>query len=333
MTRSSLVVLNPLYRAAVSLKNSAYGRGWARSERLGWPVISVGNLSVGGAGKTPVVIRLAELLQAQGVYVDVLSRGYGRTAKHAERVDPAGSAERFGDEPLLIAQRTGVPVYVAASRYQAGLLAEKASDDLPTPGIRVHLLDDGFQHRQLARAADIVVLHRSDFDSRLLPAGRLREPLSSLERATAIVLREDDSFLADRLRARTIAKPLWWVERHLSVPEIKGKAIAFCGIAHPDEFFTALHGANVMVAEARAFRDHQPYGETEIARLSELAREHKATALVTTEKDAARMGAAWRSRLEATAPLRVARLDTTFRDEATVVQSLLPWIANGSRVR
>ena len=131
LSRAYLAPLSAIYGAAVATKNLAYENRWLTA-KLCWPVVSIGNLSVGGSGKTPLTIRLAELLTAEGIAVDVLSRGYGRTSPLTERVDPSGDAERFGDEPLLIARRTGVPVFVGASRYQAGLLAEAASDQDPT---------------------------------------------------------------------------------------------------------------------------------------------------------------------------------------------------------
>ncbi|MGA7318395.1 MAG: tetraacyldisaccharide 4'-kinase, partial [Silvibacterium sp.] len=146
--------LVPLYAAAIGIKNFSYQQGWRQPKRLGWPVISIGNLSVGGAGKTPVVIRLAQLLAEQGCSVDVLSRGYGRSARNTARVDAEGSAEQYGDEPILIARNARVPVYVGAARYEAGALAER---EQLKPGIHlpgIHLLDDGFQHRQLARDVD-----------------------------------------------------------------------------------------------------------------------------------------------------------------------------------
>ena len=174
-----------LYSSLVRARNARLDR--TSPAQLKWPVVSVGNLSVGGTGKTPLVICLAELLGREGFAVDVLSRGYGRSHRMVERVDTEGSAGRFGDEPLLIARQAGVPVYVGASRYEAGRLAEL---ELGGAGPRVHLLDDGFQHRRLARVVDVVLLHRSDLHQRLLPAGRLREPLSSLGRADVIVLRE-----------------------------------------------------------------------------------------------------------------------------------------------
>src|SRR5215467_3806423 len=120
MTRRTLLPLVPIYATAAAAKNALFDYGWAKMRQLRWSVISVGNISVGGSGKTPFVICLARLLQERGLHVDVLSRGYGRNSDAVERVDPAGNAEQFGDEPLLIARSADVPVYVGASRYVAG---------------------------------------------------------------------------------------------------------------------------------------------------------------------------------------------------------------------
>jgi tetraacyldisaccharide 4'-kinase len=174
--------LNGLYGAAAALRNTLYDRGVLSSRRLEQPVVSVGNLSVGGSGKTPFVIALGELLKARDIRFDVLSRGYGRKSRGVLVVDADGTAAEFGDEPLLIARRLGVPVIVGESRYDAGRVAEKKFQP------QLHILDDGFQHRSLARDFDIVLMTERDFDDRLLPLGRLREPLSSLRRADAIVL-------------------------------------------------------------------------------------------------------------------------------------------------
>ena len=130
---------------------------------LRWPVVSVGNLSVGGTGKTPFTIAVARMLMKAGVHVDVLSRGYGRKSTATERVDPQGTAELFGDEPLLIARKLRVPVIVGEDRYAAGQFAEQKF------GPRLHLLDDGFQHRALARDFDIVLVTPEDARDRLLP--------------------------------------------------------------------------------------------------------------------------------------------------------------------
>lgn len=310
--------LTPLYAAAAGAKNAAYERGWAKPQRLAWPVVSVGNLSVGGAGKTPLVIRLAQLLKAQGARVDVLSRGYGRRdTGRVERVDPEGDAARYGDEPLLIARAAEVPVYVGAGRYEAGLLAEH---DANHRGI--HLLDDGFQHRKLARDLDIVVLHASDFEEMLLPAGRLREPLSALRRASVIVLRAEDRAREAELRKRGIAAPVWIQHRKLAMEKVSS-AVAFCGIARPEEFFAALRAQSVDLVATIALGDHQNYSTAELDRIAAAVRESGAECLVTTEKDTARLTREQRGRLEKAAPLRVARLEVSLEDEAAVVPQLL----------
>ena len=310
--------LVPLYAAAVGAKNAAYERGWAKPRRLGWPVVSVGNLSVGGAGKTPLVIRLAQLLMAEGAPVDVLSRGYGRRdARRVERVDPEGDARRFGDEPLLIARAAQAPVYVGASRYEAGLLAER-----DTRGRGIHLLDDGFQHRKLARDLDIVVLHANDFEETLLPAGRLREPLASLRRTSVVVLRAEDRALEAELRKRGFTAPVWIQHRRLAMENVT-RAVAFCGIARPEEFFAALKAQGVELTATVALRDHQRYSNTDCDRLAAAVHESGAECLITTEKDAARLTREQREWLEKTAPLRVARLEVSLENEAAVVRQLL----------
>ena len=133
-----------VYASLVRARNARFDR--VAAQRLRWPVVSIGNLSVGGTGKTPLVICLAQLLEREGFRADVLSRGYGRSSKEIERVDSAGDAERFGDEPLLIARTAGAPVYVGASRYEAGLLAEA---ELGGEGRHVHLLADDFNPDQI----------------------------------------------------------------------------------------------------------------------------------------------------------------------------------------
>ena len=173
-------------------------------------MVSVGNLSVGGSGKTPFVIALGELLQARGIPFDVLSRGYGRKTRGVLVVEPDGSAADFGDEPLLIARRLGVPVIVGESRYEAGRVAERKFQP------QLHILDDGFQHRSLARDFDIVLMTERDFDDRLLPSGRLREPLSSLRRADAIVL---PAGLGSGPPGAARQKPIWRMRARTRSPE------------------------------------------------------------------------------------------------------------------
>jgi tetraacyldisaccharide 4'-kinase len=311
-----LAPLSLVYASVMRARNARFDR--TPPLRLRWPVVSIGNLSVGGAGKTPLVICLARLLQQEGLAPDVLSRGYGRSRPTVERVDPTGSADEFGDEPLLIARSTTVPVYVGASRYEAGLLAES---EMGGPG--VHLLDDGFQHRQLARDLDIVVMHRSDLHQRLLPAGRLREPLASLRRAGVIVLRHEDAELEPALRVHTRPECRFWrVRRTLALQSPLQRAIAFCAVAQPSEFFAGLASVGAGLADQIRFRDHHRYTMAEIDRLAELGRRVGCDGFVTTAKDEVKLDAAMRARLNTVAPLQTAVLTVEMEDEKAALDDM-----------
>ncbi len=317
-----LLPLIPLYTAGLALKNRRYHGDKSSARRLNYPVLSVGNLSVGGSGKTPVVIRLIELAREQNIPADVLSRGYKRSSQQTERVPPEGDAASYGDEPLLIARQTGVPVYVGAGRHQAGLLAERE-----IPGPRLHILDDGFQHRQLHRDLDVVVLHASDFHEFLLPAGRLREPLSALHRAHILILRAEDSALEPELRRRNLNQPVWIMHRELAAPPSCKSVIAFCGIARPSEFFQSLAATDITLSARAAFPDHHTFTDADITHLIELQQRHPVRTFLTTEKDAVRLSPGQRARLEAVATLRIAQLRVYFEDESKVRQELLTLLA------
>jgi len=225
--------------------------------------------------KTPFVICLGELLKSRGIAFDVLSRGYGRSSTGIQEVNPQGTAEEFGDEPLLIARKLEVPVIVGADRYQAGLLAETKF------ARKLHLLDDGFQHRKLHRDFDIVMLPADDARGVLLPMGRLREPLSSLRRADAVVLPD-----ADRMTSQHNVERSWTVSRIVQIPDIQGKAVAFCGIARPEQFFSALAPCEKEIAAKVTFRDHYRYTQSDINRLLHARAQTGAGGFITTEKDA-----------------------------------------------
>ncbi|HME32956.1 MAG TPA: tetraacyldisaccharide 4'-kinase, partial [Terriglobales bacterium] len=228
--------LSALYGAAVRVRNELYDRGLITVQRLQGPVVSIGNLTVGGSGKTPFLILLGELLKQRGVSFDVLSRGYRRQTQGVAIIDPSGSARDFGDEPLLMARQLGVHVVVGEDRHEAGEMAEASF------GPQLHLLDDGFQHRQLARDFDIVLVTPTDTQDSLLPAGRLREPIASLARADAIVLTNNTS--ADGLRLQN--QLVWRVRRDIDPPETLNPCFAFCGIARPENFFAQLQAAQVV---------------------------------------------------------------------------------------
>jgi tetraacyldisaccharide 4'-kinase len=336
--------LVPLYAAALRVKEALRGE----PKRLQWPVVSVGSLSAGGAGKTPVVIALAKMLQERGWGVDVLSRGYGREGHGVELVY-GKDAQRFGDEPVLIAERAGVDVWVGADRFAVGEKAEAASDEssraLPhtiphpfakeakgwaTQSPRVHLLDDGFQHRQLARAMDIVLVTAEDLDDALLPAGNLREPLAALQRADVVVVRYDE-FEAVGKRVWTMVREgaqMWTMRRRLQFPAplfVFGaglKPVAFCAVARPEGFAAMLMEAGCGIVETVAFQDHHRYGMADIERVIEVGKNLNATGFITTEKDAVKLTQSMRERLETVGPLMVVALETEFGDAVAVMAAI-----------
>ncbi len=376
--------LVPLYRAGLWVKERLRGE----AKRLSWPVVSVGSLSAGGAGKTPVVIALAGLLKDAGWGVDVISRGYGRAGRGVELVQGEDAA-RFGDEPVVIARRAAVSVWVGAERFAAGAAAEQehqrtqwtqskgamdAMEDETVPR-RVHLLDDGFQHRGLARALDVVLVTADDMEDVLLPAGNLREPLSALGRADVVVVREeeivegaiekqipcgnekhkgsaripfppqpakalagDSGFGNDKQEGKKFKAKVWglmregaqmWVvRRRLVFPApmfVFGaglKPVAFCAIARPESFAAMLLEAGCGVVETVAFQDHHRYTLSDVDGVVKVAQGLGASGFVTTEKDAVKLSAEMRGRLEAVGPVMVAALEVEFVDAAAVVRAI-----------
>jgi len=325
--------LVPLYAAGLKAKDGLRAAGLLKTRRLQWPVVSVGSLSAGGAGKTPVVMALAELLQERGWTVDVLLRGYGREGRGVEWVEEgvADAARRFGDEPVMMARRTGLPVWVGTERFAAGVEAEHAQEEadssaaLPNDkGKRVHLLDDGFQHRGLARNLDVVLVTEEDLDDTLLPAGNRREPLSALRRADAVVLREEEG---ERIEPRVrrwmrVDAAVWTIRRTIAFAEEAHGLVAFCAIARPEGFFAMLRAEGTALVDAIAFPDHHFYNEQDISRLAESWQANGGSGFVTTEKDAVKITPEMRARLEAVGPVLIAALQAVFVDADAVMHGL-----------
>ena len=302
-------ILSTMYGGVVGARNVLYDRRWLRSRSLQGPVISVGNLSVGGSGKTPFVILLGELLKARGVRFDVLSRGYGRDTRGVLLVDPGGLPRDFGDEPLLIARRLQAPVVVGEDRYEAGRFAEAQF------GPQIHLLDDGFQHRGLTRDFDIVLVTPEDARDRLLPGGRLREPLRSLQRADAVVLTSG----ASAESFPVAGKMIWRVRRGINPQNVPPRPVAFCGIARPQNFLLQLRAAGIDPVAEAFFRDHHAYTEKDVNDLLQLRRQSEAGGFVTTEKDAVNLG----GYLAALVPLAVVPVKMELADAANAVDTML----------
>lgn len=308
LLRGMLWLPSCLFSAAASLQARSYSSGLLRSERLSAVVISVGGLTVGGAGKTPIVRYLARRLVDAGQRVVILSRGYRRQG-HGLAVVSDGSAMRLdwraaGDEPSLLASTLpGVPVIVGADRVAAGRAA------IQEFGATVLLLDDGFQHRRLARDRDIVVLDSTTpfGNGRLFPAGPLREPIHALRRADAIILtRVNQGSGLDALRAQvqaltptarlveSIYQPLR--VRALAdgsmhpIARLNGTRVVACsGIANPRSFEKTLEQTGVTLLRHVRFPDHHPFSSREIQSVIHTAAQTGADWVVTTEKDAVRL--------------------------------------------
>ena len=313
--------LNPLaaiYGGVVGARNALYDSRWLRARALRGPVISVGNLSTGGAGKTPFVILLGELFKSRRIKFDVLSRGYGRKTRGVRMVEPGGLPRDFGDEPLLMARRLEVPVVVGEDRYEAGRFAESRF------GPQLHLLDDGFQHRGLARDFDIALVTPEDARDRLLPAGRLREPLRALERADAVVLASGAAAESFALEGKIV----WRVRRGIVPKNIPERPIVFCGIARPQNFLLQLRAAGIDPVAEAFFRDHHSYTEKDIRELLQLRQRSDAGGFVTTEKDAVNLGAY----LGALAPLAVIPVKMELADATNAVDTMLR-VIEGRRAR
>jgi tetraacyldisaccharide 4'-kinase len=335
--RPLLLPFVPLYGAALAIKNRLFQWGWLKRRQLANPVISVGSVSAGGAGKTPMVLMLATALRHRGYALRILTRGYKRSSVVTTRVEPFDDAAWLGDEPVLLAQRSGVPVYEGADRYLAGVMAEQNE---PSEKMVVHLLDDGFQHRRLVRDVDIVLLTQADVEDTLLPAGNLREPLSMVAKADIIVLREEE---ADSLRSVVAglsghekAPAIWMIRRSLSLGEggdvaLPTRPFAFCGIARPESFTAMLAANGYQPMDTIAFPDHHAYSDGDIRQMLDQARLVGANGFVTTEKDAVKLTLAMREHLETIGPIVVARLSVELLDEQESVAGLIRMVGRLDR--
>jgi tetraacyldisaccharide 4'-kinase len=308
---SALATGAALYQGAVALRNAAYDRGWLAQVKLPCRVVSVGNLTVGGTGKTTCVELVARKLQTMGQRVAVLSRGYGGAPRDywlqadAGRLllngEPLASADGLADEPQLLAQRLeGVPVLVGRRRDRTGRLASTRF------GAQTVILDDGFQHRRLARDCDIVLIHaRMPFGGwRLLPRGPMREPLAALSRAHVLIITKADEALTtlgaleERLRSlnpeaallTAIHEPAALRDALTGQPmdlrRLEGLRVGLVSsIGDPAGFEATVQRLHATIAWHRAFPDHYRYHPTDWTALGQHPQGLRPEAVVTTEKD------------------------------------------------
>jgi tetraacyldisaccharide 4'-kinase len=311
--------LNPLsavYGRVAGFRREWYARHPEKRRRLDCPVISVGNLVAGGSGKTPVAAAIAEMLCRAGERPAILSRGYARRSSGDEVVVVSDGTrvlepvERSGDEPQMLARALpAVPVLVAGDRYLAGRLARSRFDST------VLLLDDGFQHLQLARDVDLLIVSPGDLDERMLPAGALREPLPSARAADALLVPAPGDH-ARRIAEALGVEPVFTVTTTYERPRLIGsgeridgtadrRVMAVAGIARPGRFVTALGTLGWEVVVQRTFRDHHWFSERDLARVAQVAQSSGASLVITTEKDAARLRNVPASPAWAVLPMRV----------------------------
>ena len=296
----------------VSSRLLLYRLGLLPVHRLPLPVISVGNLVVGGTGKTPHTALIADHFKRRGKKVVILSRGYGgeKSTKGAVISSPEqiiGTWREGGEEPFWLATHLpGVAVVIGKNRYQAGLLSRERW------GVDLAILDDGFQHVGLKREVDILLIpaHQPFGKGGLLPLGTLREPRNQIKRADMVIIShaemiapEEQSTLKRQIKAVHPEVPIFF-SRHVSqgiwkypggesrpLSWLKGKrGLAFCGLGQPESFRHSLKSLEVELVGLRPFRDHQVYQEKDKRRLLEEAASLKAEVLMTTEKDALKLG-------------------------------------------
>ena len=328
----------------MALRPLLYFSGLMKRHRLGRPVISIGNLTVGGTGKTPVTAFIAAILIKKGLKVTVLSRGYGgdlegRCAVVSDGGPPLLGPEACGDEPFMLASSVpGISVVTGSDRYAAGLLAmERTSPD-------IFLLDDGFQHIRLHRDLDILLMdyQRPLGNGRVIPAGPLREPVSAVKRGDLLIYtRAPSDFRAAEMSAFTL--PVCYAAYRISgfsrletgepaeVEEIRScKVIAVTGIAGPDSFFNGLRATGIIPLTTLSLPDHEPYGPQAVDRLRLLALKHSAEFIIVTEKDAVKLkkqsGAGF-------PPVLVAGLELRFSDTDLLNDLLDKLLSNISGLR
>ena len=291
------------WTAIAAARVALYRSGRLATQELPWPAISVGALEMGGTGKTPSTVAVAEALQRVGMRPAIVSRGYGRTGTTPLLVSegngdgPRVNASRAGDEPWLMAhQLRDVPVAVAAKRELAAAL-------LPVDKIDVVVLDDAFQHVRVCREVDLVVVDatRPFWSQSPPPLGRLREGAAAATRADGFLIRGTVDVMGDRWdkkprleltahESRLLPLTEWLCDPDsTAVAPVPETAVAFAGIAKPQRFFRDLAALGTSIELAQQYRDHQVYTATEINGLGERARLRDCDALITTEKDAARL--------------------------------------------
>jgi tetraacyldisaccharide 4'-kinase len=316
--RPWLLPLGLLYGGAAALKAGLYARRILRPSVLKGPVVSVGNLRMGGTGKTPLVIRCAEILRDAGAPVSILSRGYGGSFSGASLVVSDGKAVlaeslEAGDEPVMIARQVpGVIVAVGPRRDRVGRDVEERF------GPQVHVLDDGFQHLRLARDLDLLCLGKGDLSDWPVPAGGLREFGTASRRAHLLCASAGVDGLDPSRTLRVGRRVRGFVSEDGRPAPAPQRPLLLSGIASPERFHDDMRKLAPTLAGIRAFPDHHPFRPAELREVFEQARGGGADAVVTTAKDRARIPAG-----ERPLPLLTLEIAAAVEDETRLRSALL----------
>jgi tetraacyldisaccharide 4'-kinase len=348
--RAALYLPAKLYELLVRARIALYATGYRKSRRLEKPVISVGNLTVGGTGKTPCVAFIARYLRDEGHEVGILSRGYKRATSGLVEVSNSEgviqNSRAAGDEPYLLARSLpGVRVVVDVDRYRAGKWLE-------TKGVvTAFVLDDGFQHLALERNLNLILIDATDpiASAEMVPLGRLREPVTSLGRADAVIVTRSDEPFDQREIKQLIAAycrpttPVFYAYHDLvslrpltggdgEAPQVfsRKRVATLSGIARPERLLHDLRHFGIEIVSSQIFPDHHKYTANEFRQVLQSAIEAGAEALITTEKDAINLGETGTG--ESELPVYVAQIEFRCEDEIALKGLLLRTVSRQGRL-
>jgi len=328
-----------LYGCTIWVRNQFYNLGWIKTTSFDKPVISVGNITSGGTGKTPLVIYLAQLLLKNGKKPGIISRGYGRKSQGMQIVHDGkkllSNSETTGDEPCLMARvLEKVPVVVCEERSRG------IRQLLDYYAVNVIIMDDSFQHRKVNRDLDILTVSSNDekTDYRLLPRGNLREPLKNIDRANCVIYTKTENYKTPAIHSKfqpflktnpinssLLPTLMKYNASNYQKSQPPGKPIfAFCGIAEPNSFINTAEELSLKVEGRKFFQDHQEYTEAVIQKLSEQIRASSISYVVTTEKDMVKLPESFLEEFE----VYVIKVDVVFENDLIIKDIIQPLLLN-----
>tara|TARA_B110000438_G_scaffold263441_1_gene275409 strand:- start:761 stop:1783 length:1023 start_codon:yes stop_codon:yes gene_type:complete len=332
-----LIFFSNLYKILIWIRNVLYNNKWAKTYSFDNPIISIGNLTAGGTGKTPLVIYLSQKIQKMGKNPGIISRGYGRTSKGKQVVHNGKEllldVLNAGDEPFLIANTLeNIPVVVSENRIEG---IKKLIDDF---NVDIVIMDDGFQHRKVHRNFDIVTISGNDKKKNYwhLPFGKLREPLKNLDRADIVLITKTENFKLSELHLKILndlSKKYYITSDIITLMKYDSKGyhksiipheklFAFCGIGEPSSFLKSVSNLDLKIAGKRIFKDHQKYNERILNQLSLQIRSCDCKSIITTEKDLVKLSDSFLKNFN----IYIIKIEIQLKDEKdflTLVQNIV----------